>query len=186
MSSSLSSWSTAPMGAGRLLQDARWGVAGFLPAARGCKFLVVVTAPPLRARCVGVGTNASRRAADPRELAAIPQVVGRRPPNRVIGVRGRATALVRQAHQTRRTSGRSFAGLRPSASARVSASITMLEPLLLPARCCQSGRNSLTGQGREGRERRWWRRRERKERREKRWKGGSARGCTTHTLICAR
>ena len=77
------------MGAGRLLQDARWGVAGFLPAARGCKFLVVVTAPPLRARCVGVGTNASRRAADPRELAATPQVVGRRPPNRVIGARGR-------------------------------------------------------------------------------------------------
>ena len=185
MSSSLSSWSTAPMGAGRLLQDARWGVAGFLPAARGCKFLVV-TAPPLRARCVGVGTNASRRAADPRELAATPQVVGRRPPNRVIGARGGATALVRQAHQTRRTSGRSSARLRRIASARVSASITMLESLLLPARCCQSGRHSLTGQGREGRERRWWRRRERRERREKRWKGGSARGCTTHTLICAR
>ena len=50
MSSSLSSWSTAPMGAGRLLQDARWGVAGFLPAARGCKILVLATGAPLRAR----------------------------------------------------------------------------------------------------------------------------------------
>ena len=85
MSSSLSSWSTAPMGAGRLLQDARWGVAGFLPAARGCKILILATGAPLRAR--------SQR---PTSRSQRPTFLRARSCGRGIGARGNATALVRQ------------------------------------------------------------------------------------------
>ena len=173
MSSSLSSWSTAPMGAGRLLQDARWGVAGFLPAARGCKILILATGAPLRARSQRP-TFLRREDASPVGASA-PGATQQHsfgkewhtPESDACAITTpfhTPAAQLRAKRECRSFSEYHYAGVAAAACP------------LLPVGTAFS---YWTGEGGKGEKMVG-------EEREEMERGGTARGCTTHTLICAR